>query len=72
MREQLARSRLANCGMLPWSSRGFCGVTERTKGSSCGGSADLKGSWAVSPPADASYQQSPQKAFRYEDDPRSH
>ena len=42
-------------GMLPWSSRGFCGVTERTKGSSCGGSADLKGSWALSPPAGASY-----------------
>ena len=41
--------------MLPWSSRGFCGVTERTKGSSCGGSTDLKGSWEVSSPAGASF-----------------
>ena len=40
---------------LPWASRGFCGETQESQGSSCGGPADLMGSWALSPPPDASF-----------------
>ena len=33
--------------MLPWNTRGFCGVTKENEGSSCAPS-DVKGSWAIS------------------------